>query len=430
MPSLALARNQRVWLDDAMHEVRGRVTADVIHLERVDNGTMRVVSHRELAEFICRKKAKLVPPIGEGREMRVIEANLEKDISVLVPKVRTELDRRREYLKAIEEGGVLMLTERSLSGVIRQVAEAIGDANPPERKLQWPSLRTIYRAIARLDDYEVTARRHGKRIADLKYHVVKEAPKPTRPLERVEIDHTKLDIMILDDATGALAGRPWLTLAVDVHTRMPVGFHISYSDPSFQSVMSCLKHTILPKTYVAERYPDIKHRWECYGVPETVVVDNGREFHSKDFELACLQLGIQVQHMPRKSPWMKGTVERFFGQLNQGLLHSQPGTTFSNIAARGDYDPQKNGVITFSLLVELFHQWIIDVYARSEHRGISDLPGERWRAAMAECPVRLQSKAEDLDIVLWQTEERPVPDAAPAAGRSQETGNPGRGRFA
>lgn len=488
MPSLALARNQRVWLDDAMHEVRGRVTADVIHLERVDNGTMRVVSHRELAEFICRKKAKLVPPLGEGREVRIIEANLEKDISVLVPKVRTELDRRREYLKAIEEGGVLMLTERSLSGVIRQVAEAIGDAkpphwstiyrwvarlrkasgdiraiipaferrgnrtrrldaeivrlvdegidrrflkreqpparaahdyvvrmvddmnqvNPPERKLQWPSLRTIYRAIARLDDYEVTARRHGKRIADLKYHVVKEAPKPTRPLERVEIDHTKLDIMILDDATGALVGRPWLTLAVDVHTRMPVGFHISYSDPSFQSVMSCLKHTILPKTYVAERYPDIKHRWECYGVPETVVVDNGREFHSKDFELACLQLGIQVQHMPRKSPWMKGTVERFFGQLNQGLLHSQPGTTFSNTTARGDYDPQKNGVITFSLLVELFHQWIIDVYARSEHRGIADLPGERWRAAMAECPVRLQSKAEDLDIVLWQTEERPV----------------------
>lgn len=44
--------------------------------------------------------------------------------------------------------------------------------------------------VARLDDSEVTARRHGKRIADLKYHVVKEAPKPTRPLERVEITHT------------------------------------------------------------------------------------------------------------------------------------------------------------------------------------------------------------------------------------------------
>lgn len=340
------------------------------------------------------------------------------DIRAIIPAFERRGNRTRrldaEIVRLVDEGIDRRFLKReqpparAAHDYVVRMVDDMNQINPPERKLHWPSLRTIYRAIARLDDYEVTARRHGKRIADLKYHVVKEAPKPTRPLERVEIDHTKLDIMILDDATGALAGRPWLTLAVDVYTRMPVGFHISYSEPSFQSVMPCLKHAILPKTYVAERYPDIKHDWECYGVPETVVVDNGREFHSKDFELACLQLGIQVQHMPRKSPWMKGTVERFFGQLNQGLLHSQPGTTFSNIAARGDYDPQKNGVITFSLLVELFHQWIIDVYARSEHRGISDLPGERWRAAVAECPVRLPSKAEDLDIVLWQTEERPV----------------------
>lgn len=483
MPSLALARNQRVWIDDAMHEVRGRASGEVVHLERVRDGEMRVVTHRELAELICADKAKLVSVEGTGREARIVAQNLDKDIAALPPKVRHELDRRQAYLKAVEEGGVLTLTERSLAGITRQVADEIGDAkpphwttiyrwvtrlrkasgdiralipaidrrgnrtrrldgevirligegidrrflkrerpparaahdyvvrmiddlnqvNPPERKLRLPSLRSIYRAITHLDDYEVTLRRFGKRIADLKYHVVREAPKPTRPLERVEIDHTKLDLMVLDDSLGTVAGRPWLTMAVDVYTRMPIGFHISYAEPNFESVMSCLKHAIKPKTYVAERYPDLKHGWDCYGVPETVVVDNGREFHSKDFELACLQLGIQVQHTPRKSPWMKGTVERFFGQLNQGLIHSQPGTTFSNIAARADYDPQKNGIITFSLLMELFHQWIVDVYARSEHRGIADLPGELWRAAVKEYPVRLPSKASDLDVILWRT---------------------------
>lgn len=490
MPSLALARNQRVWIDDAMHEVRDRAVGEVVHLERVRDGEMRIVTHRELAELICADKAKLVAVEGTGREPRIVEHNLEKDIAALQPKVRMELDRRREYLKAVEEGGVLTLTERSLSGLVRQVAEKIGDAkpphwttiyrwisrlrrasgdiravipafdrrgnrtrrldtevirlidegidqrfmqreqpparaahdyvvrmiddlnqvNPPERKLRLPSLRSIYRAIARLDDYEVTLRRFGKRIADLKYHVVREAPKPTRPLERVEMDHTKLDLMVLDDAIGTLRGRPWLTLAVDVYTRMPVGFHLGFSDPCANSVVSCLLHAIRPKTYVAERYPDIKHTWDCYGVPETVVVDNGREFHSIDWEYACLQLGIQIQHTPRKSPWMKGTVERYFGQLNQGLIHSQPGTTFSNIAARGDYDPKKNGIITFSLLVELIHQWIIDVYARSEHRGIADLPGERWKAGVKEYPVRLPAKAADLDVVLWQTDTKTVND--------------------
>ncbi|NFV80078.1 hypothetical protein [Magnetospirillum aberrantis] len=143
MPSLALARNQRVWIDDAMHEVRGRAGGEVVHLERVRDGEMRVVTHRELAELICADKAKLVAVEGTGREPQIVEHNLEKDIAALPPKVRMELDRRREYLKAVEEGGVLTLTERSLSGLVRQVANKIGDSKPPH----WT---TIYRWVSRL----------------------------------------------------------------------------------------------------------------------------------------------------------------------------------------------------------------------------------------------------------------------------------------
>lgn len=488
MPSLALARNHRVWLEDAMHEVRGRTNGEAIHLERVRDGELRVVTHRELAELICADKAKIVVEAGKGREAKIIEDNLDRDIAALSEPSRRELDRRRAYIRAVEEEGVLTLTDRSLSGLIRHVAELVDDARPPhwttlyrwvtrlrkasgdvralipaihrrgnrtrrlagevirlidegleqrflkrERpparnahdyvvrmvddmnqiaapgaRLRAPSLRAIYRAIARLDDYEVTMRRFGKRIADLKYRVTGQAPKPTRPLERVEMDHTKLDLVVVDDELGQVIGRPWLTLAVDVYSRMPVGFHLGFDDPSFDTVMRCLHHAMLPKSYVGERYPEIKNDWACYGVPETVVVDNGREFHSKDFELACHQLGIQIQHTPRKSPWMKGTVERFFGQLNQGLIHSQPGTTFSNIFQRADYDPRKNGVIPFSLLVEFLHHWVVEIYSRSEHRGIADIPADRWAAGVREYPVRLPAKAADLDIVLWRTCQKPV----------------------
>ncbi len=488
MPSLALARNQRIWLDDAMHEVRGRTNGEALHLERVRDGELRTVTHRELAELICADKAKIVVEAGKGREARIIESNIEREIAALPEPSRRELDRRRAYVRAVEEEGVLTLTDRSLSGLIRHVASLMNDERPPhwttlyrwvtrlrkasgdvralipalylrgnrtrrlegdvirlidegldrrflkrERsparaahdyvvrmvddmnqvaasagRLQIPSLRTIYRAISRLDDYEVTMRRFGKRIADLKYRVTGGAPKPTRPLERVEIDHTKLDLIVVDDELGQVIGRPWLTLAVDVYSRMPVGFHLGFDDPSFDTVMRCLHNAMQPKTYVRERFPEIQHEWACYGVPETVVVDNGREFHSKDFELACHQLGIQIQHTPRKSPWMKGTVERFFGQLNQGLIHSQPGTTFSNIFDRADYDPRKNGVIPFSLLVEFLHHWVVEVYSRTEHRGIADLPADRWAAGVREYPVRLPSKAADLDIVLWRTKLKPV----------------------
>lgn len=488
MPSLALARNQRIWLDDAMHELRGRANAETIHLERVRDGELRVVTHRELAELICADKAKIVVDAGKGREAKIIEDNLDREIAALPEPSRRELGRRHAYIRAVEEEGVLTLTDRSLSGLIRHVAGLVGDERPPhwttlyrwvtrlrkasgdiralipaihrrgnrtrrfdsdvirlieegldqrvlkrerppvraahdyvvrmiddmnqvaapEARLRIPSLRAMYRAIARRDDYEVTMRRFGKRIADLKYRVVGQAPKPTRPLERVEIDHTKLDLVVVDDELGQVIGRPWLTLAVDVYSRMPVGFHLGFDDPSFDTVMRCLHHAMLPKSYIRERYPEIRNEWPCYGVPETVVVDNGREFHSKDFELACHQLGVQIQHTPRKSPWMKGTVERFFGQLNQGLIHSQPGTTFSNIINRADYDPRKNGVIPFSLLVEMLHHWVTEVYSRSEHRGIADIPVDRWAAGVREYPVRLPCKASDLDIVLWRTKLKPA----------------------
>lgn len=485
MPALTLLRDQRVWLDGAMHVVRGRIQGEAIHLERLDDGTMTTLSHPDLAERIALGRAQLMLEAGTGRESRLLQENMERDVSALPELRRKELQRRLDYIKAVEEGGISTLTERSLAGTIGRVAETIRDLRPPhwstlyrwvtrlrkaagdvralipatdrrgnrtrrmdaevirlveegidrrflnrersparaahdfalcridelnrgapsEHRLRLPSLRSVYRAIRRRDDYQVTAARFGKRTADLKYRVTGQAPKPTRPLQRVEIDHTKLDMIVVDDVLGEAIGRPWLTLAVDVHTRMPVGFHMGFDQPGFDTVMRCLRHAILPKTYVAERYPDIRHTWECYGVPEVVVVDNGREFHSADFELACRQLDILIEHTPRKSPWMKGTVERFFGQLNQGLIHSQPGTTFSNIIERGDYDSRRNGVISFSLLVELFHHWVIDIYARSLHRGLQDLPGDRWRAAAAEYPPPLPAKASDVDIVLARTHQ-------------------------
>ena len=67
-----------------------------------------------------------------------------------------------------------------------------------------------------------------------------------------------------------------------------MGFYAGFEPPSCLSVMRCLKHAILPKTYVQREFAGIKNRWECYGVPELVVVDNPAEFHSSHFERACL----------------------------------------------------------------------------------------------------------------------------------------------
>ena len=49
----------------------------------------------------------------------------------------------------------------------------------------------------------------------------------TRPLEIVQIDHTLVDVIVVYEQSCEPMMRPWITLAIDVLTRMVAGFHLS-----------------------------------------------------------------------------------------------------------------------------------------------------------------------------------------------------------
>jgi transposase InsO family protein len=40
---------------------------------------------------------------------------------------------------------------------------------------------------------------------------------------------------------------------------------------------------------------------------------------------ACLQLGIKLVHNPGRSPWTRGSIERWFGALNTDMVHALEG---------------------------------------------------------------------------------------------------------
>jgi len=290
--------------------------------------------------------------------------------------------------------------------IVRRVADAnqFRSTDP----LPTPSLRTIYREIARRSPYDVMVARYGKRRAEMELRVSGVGPQTSRILQRVSMDHTPADIIVVDDATMLPLGRPTITSALDEHTRCPMGFYTGFEPPSCLSVMRCLKHAILPKTYVSRDFPSIRNRWECYGVPELVVVDNPAEFHSSHFERACLQIGADIQYAKVLVPWYKGKLERFQGTMNHDLLHGNPGTTFSNILERDDYDPSRHAVVLLSTLREMMHKWIIDVYLQTPHRGITDTPAHRWQTDMSGLPIPLPTSANELDIVLGMTAQRVV----------------------
>jgi hypothetical protein len=57
---------------------------------------------------------------------------------------------------------------------------------------------------------------------------------PTSALEAVQIDLTLVDVVVVDELERRPLRRPWLTLVIDVASRMVTGFYVSL-DPAFDS---------------------------------------------------------------------------------------------------------------------------------------------------------------------------------------------------
>src|SRR5262249_46893649 len=150
---------------------------------------------------------------------------------------------------------------------------------------------------------------------------------------------------------------------------------------SARTVMECLFYAIPEKDYVKSLF-DLRNDYVGYGIPEVLAVDRGPGYIGKDLKLACAQLGIELDPLPGRSPWLKASIERYFKTVNTDLFHVTPGTSFSNFLERGDYDPAKHACITLNGLWYILHKWAVDVYTRNAHRGVGGVPAKLWERAL------------------------------------------------
>jgi len=65
--------------------------------------------------------------------------------------------------------------------------------------------------------------------------------------------------------------------------------------------------------------------------------DKAKEFESKAFAMGCAEYGIKHETGKAGKANLRGTVERVFGTFNNEF-HNLPGTTFSNVQQRLNYD--------------------------------------------------------------------------------------------
>jgi len=259
-----------------------------------------------------------------------------KSITTLLPRAHNGFLRKEDPRYSVFEEVIqtVYLSAQKLPAldVVRKVQQRIVLLNMHrEQKIKQVCKSTIYNWIANLRSDISDSSRLGADVARNKYRTVVGGLKVNQVLERVEIDHTPLDLIVIDSTTMLPLGRAWLTLALDKHSRIVVGFYISFNPPSSYAVLQCLKQMILPKDDLLKRFPDIKNDWPVFGILELLALDNGMDLHSDALKKACLELGIQILFCPAATPEMKGSIERFFRTINQGLIHKLPGTTFSNI---------------------------------------------------------------------------------------------------
>jgi putative transposase len=288
-------------------------------------------------------------------------------------KSRLESAVEQIILQTIEEH-FLTPQQRSIESTAAEVARRCR-----ERQLSVPHAGTIRTRIVALPLRERLSRRSHRKAALDRF-----APRPgsldeaQRPLGFVQIDHTKLDVIVVDEEQRLPIGRPWITLAIDVYSRMVLGFYISLDPPGAIATGLCIAHAVLPKeTWLAKR--GIAGSWPCWGFPARIHLDNAKEFHGEMLRRACEQYGIMLEYRPVAQPHMGGHIERLLGTLLRAL-HELPGATFSSPQQRGSYDSEAKAVMTLGELERWLTEYIVGVYHAKRHRGIGTSPLQRWTA--------------------------------------------------
>jgi putative transposase len=301
------------------------------------------------------------------------------EILALVPRKRgwksgiTRLTVEAEkIIQQVLEDHYLKPQRPSIQSAIAEVA-----LRSKAQGLTPPGASAIRARIARIPEKQVLRKRGFAEQARNKYTPsVGKFPGADYPLSVIQIDHTPIDLIVVDDRYRKPIGRLWLTLAIDVHSRMIVGYYLAIEEPSEISVGMCIAHSVLPKEDWLNVH-QVEGEWPVWGFPRVVHSDNGPDFRAENVRRSCSNYNIENIFRPVKVPKYGGHIERLLGTFMR-TLHELPGTTFSNIVDRDGYDSEKNAVLT----MEDFEKWLVRSilrYHQSSHSAIYMSPARKWQ---------------------------------------------------
>lgn len=354
---LAVARNRLEAIQPLLSPGIGRKE---VEQRAVETGVHFTTLYRWLSRYEATRTLEALVPRKSGR--RRGETRLSGDVERIIQEVIEAVYLTRQ--RAPAQKVVLEVRRRCL-----------------EAGLKPPHSNTIRSRVAAVHPYKRLRQRGERKVAEERHTPAPGSfPGADYPLATVQIDHTPVDVILVDDEYRLPIGRPWITLAMDVFSRMATGFYVSFDAPSETSVAMCVAHSVLPKDdWLAGLGVDAA--WPVFGLMDTIHVDNGVEFRSSNFRDACAMHGINLEYRPVRRPRFGGHIERLLGTLLKEI-HDLPGTTFSSIKERGEYQPDKHAVMTLKEFEAWLATLICKVYHQRVHSGIGMPPLKKWEMGL------------------------------------------------
>lgn len=299
------------------------------------------------------------------------------EVTALIPFKRGWSKGRQRTSDEVEKVISEVIDEFFLSDqrytITATIAEVVSRCK--KRKLTPPNGSTVRARIKKVPDKVVLRRRGYQELANNKYTARPGILASEYPLQIVQIDHTPADMIVVDDIHRKPIGRPWLTLAICVYSRMVTGYFLSMDAPSAVSVAMCLVHSVLPKEGWLSLH-GVDAEWPVWGKPVTVHSDNGPDFRAHSLIQSCINHDIKREFRPKKKPHWGGHIERLMGTFSL-MNKKDKGTTFSNPTERKGYDSDKKSIYTFAEYEERLVRNIIK-YNNTYHEEISMAPIRKW----------------------------------------------------
>lgn len=329
-----------------------------------------------------------------GNSASLISGNISRRRRrVLASEVRRIVDTILDKYYFIRNG----CTQRVAHDRIQRELSKIISHDLPGETPPNVSPSTVRRIIEEVTPYDRDMIRMGPVAARAKWRFSVHGRYALRPLERVEMDHTLLDLWVIDEHFGIPLGRPTVTILVCSYTNYIIGLFISFEGESLARVLRSIKIAIQPKDALTSAI-QLSNPWHSMGLWETLVVDNALAYHSPHMRHIAGDLNIDIEYCPVRMPWFKPNAERMIGEICAQIPFQgrprKPGSLSE------PFDPRTRACVTFTDLCFGLLKWVVDVHPFEINHRKHARPIDLFLEGLDQCPPPLFADSyANLDIL-------------------------------